>query len=273
MNKWWRGFRSLGRAVGSVVALAGPASKVSAGSILGQVWFNDQIKLAQSPAPYGHTLGEWSALWQQWSLGQPLPTNPNFDLTGDQAGNGQVFPVYFMPSTIASGNKTLPQDTTIIAKRRFTVPGNRPIFVFISGVVADNACVDLPRTVDRLRAEAQEQIAPFRQVHLTIDGHPVVLGGDRDLETDVVLSTPLSAYRASSPPFSFTLPVDNIRQESVCNTPGTISPAVTEGWAVMLPPLLDGQHTIRFGASYGAPTNFSFDVENLVTAVRQGDED
>src|SRR5262249_47569963 len=105
-------------------------------------------------------------------------------------------------------------------------------------------------------------------IHVTIDQHPVVLGTDRDTETALTLSTSLSNYRASSPVFAFTLPTENIRQGTDCPITGSVSAAVTEGWAVMLPPLVDGEHTIRFGATYGEPTNFTFDVENHVNAVR-----
>jgi len=256
-------------AIGIAVALGGPASKVWAGSILGQVWFTDQIKLAQNPAPYGKTMGQWSALWQQWSLGQPRLTNPNFDETGAQAGNLQHAPVYFMPSTIALGSKVLPQNTQLLVKRNFVVPGNQPIFVFVSGVVADNTCQDPPLTVDGLRAAAEAQLSPLTEIHLTIDRHPIILATDRG---DAVQNLPLTNYRVISPAFGFDLPADNIRMAlSNCPVTGSVYPAVTEGWAVMLPPLLDGDHTIRLGATYGAPTNFTFDVENNVTAVRVTD--
>ena len=68
--------------------------------------------------PYGHTYGEWAALWWQWALGIPESMNPVEDTTGQFAGVGQQGPVWFLGGTF--GNSV---------ERGITVPRGKAIFM------------------------------------------------------------------------------------------------------------------------------------------------
>jgi hypothetical protein len=45
----------------------------------------------------GHTQLFWAEAWWQWIFSNPDATNPNNDLTGAFAGNGNTGPVFFSP--------------------------------------------------------------------------------------------------------------------------------------------------------------------------------
>jgi hypothetical protein len=123
--------------------------------------------------------------------------------------------------------------------------------------------------VDQLHADAQARIEPLQEIHLLINDVPIIAAAGENLPDITRSFTNVSVYRASSPAFSFFLPQNNIRQLSGCNTIGTVSPAVTEGWAAMLPPLpTDGNFDIRFGAKYGSPSDYTFDVLNHVHVAK-----
>jgi hypothetical protein len=67
-----------------------------------------------------------------------------------------------------------------------------------------------------------------------------------------------SPFRVQSPPFTFTLPADNILTFSGevgpgggPFPPGTFFPMVGDGFYVMLAPLSSGKHTIQFSGQSG----------------------
>jgi hypothetical protein len=74
-------------------------------------------------------------------------------------------------------------------------------------------------------------------------------------------------FRVKSEVFAVTLPADNL----FGITPGTYSPAIDDGYYVMLKPLSVGPHTLHFeGASAGCPLiggPFSVDVTYDITIV------
>src|SRR2546422_1386860 len=51
--------------------------------------------------PYGHTYGEWGALWWRWALSIPTD-NPVADTTGQFAATGQAGPVWFLAGSFGA---------------------------------------------------------------------------------------------------------------------------------------------------------------------------
>lgn len=122
------------------------------------------------------------------------------------------------------------------ASRTCTIPAGTPLFFPILNFENDNfLCLD-PDTnfaVDELRANAK-----------------VIIDGATNLacEVDGVSIQNLQRYRVVSPVFDITLPEDNVLQAVGCADalPGIYSPAVSDGFWLMLAPLPVGEHTIHF---------------------------
>src|SRR5215213_4315010 len=76
----------------------------------------DGAVLPPSSKPYGKTYGEWSAVWWQWALSQPVEAHPfiddpAFDVTSGQSGSvwflGTPFGTVTRSVTIPSGKALL----------------------------------------------------------------------------------------------------------------------------------------------------------------------
>ena len=214
-----------------------PASPAAAGNP------NPRI-LPPGSTPHGMTYGEWSASWWQWAVSLPVDKNPFFDENGSCANgaNGQHGPVWFLTGVInVSGT----------AYRECTVPHGRALFFPVLNV----ECATLEgdgSTESQLRACTRGYMSVVTDVYAEIDGVPV-----KDL----------MAYRAASPLFIYgPLPENNVRQLFGYDAPaGSTSLSVADGYYLMLPPLRTGQHTVRFGGTFGDPINFTLDITYKLT--------
>src|SRR6266571_8232099 len=191
--------------------------------------------------PFGKTYGEWNdGLWQ-WFFSVPaskspgLATNGALDCSVGQSGN-----VWFLAGPfLTSGSFT----------RSCTVPVGKALLIPLINSWVDNVCNNgqppnpPPFTVDQLRAFAASGVIPPANLHASIDGNPV---------------TNLESYRAISPVFSYTLlpsPDNLIDAAFGVSLPGlcwpslTVTPAVADGFYIMLTPLPAGSHRINFGGS------------------------
>ena len=94
--------------------------------------------LPSDSKPYGHSYGEWGAMWWQWALSIPVSENPLFDETGEFAGVGQSGPVFFLAGVFnVSGT----------AERTITVPRGKALFFPLLNTAADNVGVEPPLMV------------------------------------------------------------------------------------------------------------------------------
>jgi hypothetical protein len=192
---------------------------------------------------YGLTYGEWSAEWWQWAFSLPVDQNPFFDEGGSCANgaNGQFGPVWFLTGVInVSGT----------AVRDCTVPAGKALFF----PILNAECSTLEGngvTEAELRACAEGLIDPVTNVAAEIDGVPV-----QDLED----------YRVSSPLFTYgPLPDNNVLQLFGVDAPaGATSPAVADGFYLLVTPLPVGEHTIHFTGTVGT---FTLDITYNLTVV------
>jgi hypothetical protein len=152
---------------------------------------------------------------------------------------GQSGHVWFLAGYFPNGGSGGPFTFT----RNCTVPVGKALFIPLINSWADNVCNSPPLTVDQLRAIAEGGVIPASNLHASIDGKPL---------------TDLKSYRARSPVFSYTLPPspDNVIDAAFgVSLPGpcwpslTVTPAVADGFYIMLAPLSKGLHTINFGGS------------------------
>ena len=206
--------------------------------------------------PNSNALGkkykEWTAEWWQFVLSFPPSENPVLDATGEKCVVGQHGPVWFLVGTFGPGT----------AKRDCSIPKGTALFFPVINSVninTPNVCGqdsnDIP--VDDLRALSASLIDSVTNLSVEVDGKPV-----QHLQKKFCIKSIV---------FDVTLPEDNVF-DSPCmgaglgNVPaGTYSPAVDDGFYVMLQPLSVGNHTLHIHAE--SPPSFSLDVTYNLTIV------
>ena len=199
--------------VGALVALTMPAQMAFAGG-----------EDASTPLPV------LTAEWWQWEISIPSDHNPQLDTTGEDCMVGQRGLVWFLAGVGAGGPAT----------RTCSVPeGNTLFFPVINyvNINAPNVCGQGPEnmTVKEMRASSKAFIDPVTNVKVQVDDHKDV-----------------KARRVQSQVFEVAIPGDNVFN-APCGGPGTVpagiySPAVDDGYYVILEPLKPGKHTIHFQA-------------------------
>jgi hypothetical protein len=164
-----------------------------------------------------------------------------------QSGNVWFLAGYFLGSTPVSG-----------FNRSCSIPAGKALVIPLVNAWADNTCNSPPLSVDQLYALAASFVTPASNLHASVDGAQL---------------TNLSAYRAISPVFSYTLPPspDNllfvgygVSLPGPCWPSLTVTPAVADGYYIILAPLAAGRHVINFGGS--APGN----TQNLTYTLTVG---
>jgi hypothetical protein len=183
----------------------------------------NQRALAQS-------LEQLSAQWWQWALSIPTSVNPQTDTTGEDAVVGQRGSVWFLGGFFSGG--------TLVTRKCSVPEGTQLFFPVINSVFINTpeVCGQTgPLTVSELRAMAAEEVAGAANLSVTVDGVPIRI--------------PPSVQ---SPVFPVALPVDNVFN-SPCGDQGPVpagiySPAVADGFYVLLGPLSVGPHTLHFHA-------------------------
>ena len=186
--------------------------------------------------PYGRLLrrvyAELSARWWQWAIALPVAAHPLFDTADCNAG--QEGTVWFLGGAFTGTTTT----------RECTVPRGKAIFIPVLNV--ECSTVEPPPFFGANEAELRACAAAFQDpgtgMFATIDGHEV---------------HHLDRYRVQSPLFDFDAPADNI-----LFIPGPVSgESVSDGVWILLAPLSNGSHTIRFGGSFpGFPIDVTYNI-------------
>jgi hypothetical protein len=194
---------------------------------------NSQV-FAPASKPYGHSYGQWSAAWYQWSYSLPVDQHPLFDAPGTDGSEGQVGNVWFLGGTFLS-TEVAPGMYLGEADRTITVPKGTSLFFPIVNAAAAELEGD-GNTEEALQARADffaDLIVP-NSLHLTIDGKDV---------------TDLADFRVESPLFTVgPLPENNISASFGYDVPeGSTGYMLSDGYYVMLKALPVGKHTIEFG--------------------------
>jgi hypothetical protein len=185
--------------------------------------------------PFGHSYGEWSALWWQQALAVSASRHPNpFDADAVPCNLGTRKVNFLVGTTGGSVSRTC----TIRTGQAILLP------------LINGECSQIEgngTTEAQLRACATGQADNFTALHASVDGRTIA---------------GLSRFRFSSPLFRFRSVSDNPFGIPV-TPPGQPSPAVADGYWVMLHPLPPGSHTIEFGGAapaFGFTTSASYRV-------------
>ena len=191
-------------------------------------------------------LEELTAEWWQWALSIPTSINPQLDTTGGNCMVGQRGSMWFLAGTFGSGSAT----------RTCAVPEGTVLFFPVINAVNINTpkvCGQGPRNipVSDLRALSAASVNGATNLSVKVDGKPVA-----------------NLQRVRSRVFEVALPEDNVF-DAPCtgaglgNVPaGIYSPAVDDGFYVMLAPLNGRTHKLQFHAE-----NPSQDVTYNLTVV------
>ena len=206
-----------------------------------------QVVFPPDAVVFGKTYAEWSAVWWQWILSIPIPSNPAFDTTGQHCRVQQSRPVFFL----AGAGDFQP------VTRECRVPSDTSLFFAI--INAECSDVEPPPFFGGTDAErlacAQELIddVGVNTLSVTIDGVEV---------------EDLSSFRVPSPPFNFRMPA----QDNFLSLPGvTRGRSASDGYWLMLEPLSPGPHVIHVkGTLVSGPfAGFSQDVTFHLTVAQE----
>jgi hypothetical protein len=195
-----------------------------------------------------------TAQWWQWALSIPTDQNPQLEPTGQYCMIGQRGSVWFLGGVFSGGP----------ADRSCSVPEGAALFFPIINEVSinsPNVCGSGPENepVKDLRQMSKSFIdgVALSSVKVQVDGNKVPF------------------RRVQSQVFEVALPGDNVF-DALCGGPGSVpatiySPAVDDGYYVLLPPLKPGPHphTIRFQAEPPptTPPTPPTDVTYTITVV------
>jgi len=195
----------------------------------------------------GKTLQEYAGGWYQYIYSVPQTQNPLLDDTGANAHVNQSGPVFYLVGKVDNGS-----GQPISVERSVTVSDDKYLFFPLININTDNVFEASPKTIDQLTADAKANIDGVSALHASIDSVDV---------------PDLFSHREQSPPFDYVLPDDNIYAFFGATVPaGTVSPAVADGYWLMVAPLAPGLHDINFGGTNAATTpNFVLDVTYHVT--------
>jgi hypothetical protein len=181
---------------------------------------------------FGKTYAQLSAAWWQWVLGIPQATNPQLDTTGEFCEvNQPASPFWFLAGTFGGD-----------AARSCTIPAGKLLFFPVINVVTFDPSKG--ETVDDLRRQAAAFTSDVQKLTASIDGTSL---------------TDLFGYRVASPVFSFQVPAGGLLR------PGKHSPAVSDGYWLLLRSLSPGIHEIRFGGRASGATSGKFSVDVTYT--------
>lgn len=204
--------------------------------------------------PFGKVYNYLAVAWWQYALGQPTTTNPLLDPTGASCAVGQSGPVFFLTGT--SGTGTVVRDACIVR-------GPKALFFPLVNAFDVHTPGDGLDTPDLVYKDFQSFGFRADSLNASVDGVQI-----RNLDP---VTTP---YRACAAPvrgcapssFSLTFPGDNLFGLPA----GTYSPAVQDGYYLLLSPLRPGRHTITFGGTgnFNGPFSQAITYHLLVTPPR-----
>ena len=203
--------------------------------------------------PYGKSYAEWSAEHWKWTYSLPADAHPLTDTADVSAG--QSGPVWFLGGTWAP-TADLNGNLVGVADRHVTIPAGKALFFPLVDVESSEAEGN-GSTEAELRTGANYFADHAVGLSCVIDGRPV---------------KHLEKYRVESPLFTFgPLPENNL-----LGLPAdTTSPAVSDGYFIMLAPLSVGEHTIHFTGAFvftaaqdGFDFSFTLDITYHINVTR-----
>ncbi len=179
---------------------------------------------------FGRSLPEWGSAWWRWLYGMPLDGNPAVDRTGEDCGNGQGGPVFFLGPAINAD----------IIQRTCRVPAGKWLFIPLSTIANDNGGLRGAdrQTTDQLRSFISYFIGQTYALELEVNGQK---WSNDDLK---------SAHRSAIVSFDYSLPSgENIYDLQGLEQETLPIPSFHAGYYVLLEPLPVGTHQLDFSST------------------------
>ena len=208
-----------------VVALGAPATAASPPT---------KSHMMRVVPPVGPLYDVLSAAWWKYAVAQPVASNPLADTTsGAGCRVGQSGPVFFLVGAFGPG--TAVRDDCV-------VPANKFLFFPLLNVIDVHVPGDGLDTPELVWADLLSFGFRADTLHARVDGVRV-----RNLRPSKTPYTGCAGPVKGCFPrsFSIVLPVENVFGIPA----GKYSPAVADGFYLLLPPLKPGSHTITFGGT------------------------
>ncbi len=184
----------------------------------------------QGESAEGNALKNLAAEWWQWAFSIPTSENPTLDPTGEKCFVGQRGSTWFLAGSFGGGPVT--RTCQVPAGARIFFPAANSVFFDTPGVCGQGP-EHIP--VAEMRAGNAELVDGLIDVSAEVDGEPVE-----------------GLHRVRSRVFEVALPEENFFDEPCADTggfpAGIYSPAVDDGYYVLLKPLAVGHHTLHFHA-------------------------
>ena len=202
---------------------------------------NPRVLPPQSSA-YGHTYGEWGAIWWQWAFSFPAADVPFFQAGGPaDCGAHQSGSVWFLAGSNV-GTVT----------RSCSVPAGTALFFPLANLVDDWPCPNPDfkpapgqSLEEFLTNDATQYLQYMTGLFATLDG--------ANLRN-------LGNYVATSPLFTFTADPALAATFDPC-IQGVPQAGVATGYWLLLAPLAPGQHTLHFGSTgWGQDVTYNLSV-------------
>ena len=229
--------------IGTVVALI---------ASLGGAWADTAVAagpnvLEPGIKHYGKSYNDLTGDWWQWVTQFPLATNPILENGTLDCTRGQSGKIWFI-----AGNFGGAFGEANPAHRSCTIPSGKALFFPLANslfwVPEDGA------TAAAVRTAANAGMNAISGLEVMIDG--------------VAVADPF-AYRAQTQPGGFALTFAPLLADfGFSAQPDPRKPAVADGYWILLAPLHNGEHTIRFRAS---AVNFALDVTYGITVKGNAD--
>jgi len=185
-------------------------------------------------------LSNLTAQWWQFIGSIPTAVNPGLDATGADCVVGQRGPVWFLAGWFGSGAAT----------RNCSIPAGEWLFFPVVNYVNVNtpSCGTGNQSAAELRAQSAPVIDGATNLSVQVDGRQVE-----------------RLPRVKSEVFAISFPADNIFGLA-CLPAGTYSPAVDDGFYVLLEPLKVGKHTLHIHGEIPS-ISFVLDVTYNLTVI------
>jgi hypothetical protein len=183
--------------------------------------------LAQGPSPLGpdHKVGglnsaDLSAEWWKWAMASPTESNPVRDISGKHCAVGQRGEVWFLAGGFGSAK----------IRRECAIPANRYLFFPIVNMVYWPREANSGYTCEQAKSSAALNNDTAIDLFASVDGIEISNVKAYRVRSDKCFDVFERVPRSFDPPSAF--------------------PSATDGYWLLLPPLAQGKHTIKFGGRY-----------------------
>jgi hypothetical protein len=224
---------------------------ITAATVIAKEENSNRYVMPRDSKYLGKTYEQWSVKWWQWVLAIPAKDNPLNDKTGKLTNEAQSGDVWFL-----AGSWVGTTDLTI------NVPVGKALFLPVINVEGSKI-EGLGNTQKEMRDYSTGIIDKVVDKEATIDGNNV------NLEN----------YRVRSTLFVFKLPFKNnvltasgekTPSGELVSVPPYSSPAVSEGYWILVKPLPEGTHTIHiYGKIQLSPEPFESEMTYHITVAKR----